>query len=113
MTAATACTRTLADIAGALTIATMNVLLPTLLAPLPNALSHSTTSMWALFAPPPSSLEMTLMNLTSLLEIMMETSKETSLAESRESASLGEASCYNLHTCRAPIFYFPCALFPY
>ena len=114
MTAATTHTCALADIAGALTIATINVLLPTSLAPLPNALSHSTTSMWALFVPPPSLLGTTSMSLASLLETMTEILKGTSLTESHGSASLGGASCYDPQTCRAPIFfYFPRTLFPY
>ena len=112
-TAVIALTHTLADIAGALTIVTMSAPLPTSPAPLPNALFHSTTSMWALFVPPPSLLETTLMSLVLLLETMMEILKGTSLTESRGSASLGGASCYDPRTCRAPIFIFPCALFPY
>ena len=44
------------------------------------------------------------MSLASLLVITMETSKGMSLTESRGSASLGGASCYDPRTCRAPIF---------
>ena len=113
MTAATAPTHAPAGIAGALIIVIMNVLVPTLPAPLPNALSHSTISMWALFAPPPSLLEMTRMSLALLLEITTEILRVMSLTESRGSASLGGASCYDPRTCRAPTFYFPRALFPY
>ena len=93
-----------ADIVGVLTIITMNVPLPILPAPLPNVSSHSTISMWALSAPPPSSLETTHMSLALLLETTMETSKGMLLTESRGSASLGGASCYDPRTCRAPIF---------
>ena len=113
MIAATVLTHALADTAGALTIATTNALLLTSPAPPLDVSSPFTISMWALFAPPPSLLEMTHMSLASLLGITMETSKEMSLTESRGSASLGGASCYDPRTCRAPIFYFPRALFPY
>ena len=107
MTVATVPTHAPADIAGALTIVIMSAPLPTLPAPPPNALFPSTISMWALSAPPPSLLETTPMNLTSLRETTMETSKGMSLIESRGSASLGGASCYDPQTCRAPIFLFP------
>ena len=112
-TAVTVPTRTPADTAGALTIVIMSALLPILPALPPNASSPSTISMWALSVPPPSSLGMTPMSLASLLETTMEISKGMSLTESRGSASLGGASCYNPRTCRAPIFYFPHTLFPY
>ena len=88
MTAVIVLTHALAGTAGALTIVTMNALLPTLPAPPPNVLFHSTISIWALSAPLPSSLEMTPMSLASLLETMMEILKEMSLTESRGSASL-------------------------
>ena len=104
MTAATAPTHALADIAGALTIVTTSALPLTSPAPLPNVSSHSTISMWALSAPPPSLLETIPMSLASLLETTMETSKGMLLTESCGSASLGGASCYNPRTCRAPIF---------
>ena len=111
--AATVPIHALADTAGALTIITMSVPLLTSLVPPPNASSPSTISMWALSAPPPSLLEMTPTSLASPLETTMEILKGTSLTESRGSASLGGASCYDPRTCRAPIFYFPRALFPY
>ena len=104
MTAVTAPTHALADIAGALTTVTMNVPLPISPAPPPNASSHSTISMWALSAPPPFLLETTPMNLALPLEITMETLKRMSLTESHGSASLGGASCYDPRTYRAPIF---------
>ena len=104
MTVAIVLTHALADIAGALTIVTMNVPLPISPAPLLNASSHFTISMWALFALPPSLLETIPTSLASLLETTMGTSKGMSLTESRGSASLGGASCYNPRTCRAPIF---------
>ena len=107
MTAATAHTHVRAGTVGAPTIAIMNALPPTLLAPLPIVLSHSIISMWELSAPPPSLLEMIPMSLISLLETMMEILKGTLLTESCGSASLGGASCYNPWTCRAPIFLFP------
>ena len=47
------------------------------------------------------------MSLASPLETTTEILKGTSLTESRGSASLGGASCYNPQTCRAPIFLFP------
>ena len=102
-----------AGTAGALTIVIMSVLPLTSLAPPPNASSPFTISMWALSAPLPSLQETTPMSLASLLETTMEISKGMSLIESRGSASLGGASCYDPRTCRAPIFYFPRALFPY
>ena len=113
MTVATVPIHAPADTAGALTIIITSAPLPILPALPPSALSHSTTSMWALFVPPPSLLEMTLMSLASLLETMMETLKGMSLTESCKSASLGGAPCYDPRTCRAPIFYFPRTLFPY
>ena len=113
MTVATVLTRAPAGTAGAPTIVIMSALPLTSRAPPPNVLSHSTISMWALSAPPPSSLETTPMSLALLLEITMETLKEMSLTESRGSASLGGASCYDPRTCRAPTFLFPRALFPY
>ena len=112
-TVATVLTHALADIAGALTIVTTNALLLTSPAPPPNASSPFTISMWALSVPPPSSLETTRMSLALLLEITTEILRVMSLTESRGSASLGGASCYDPRTCRAPIFYFPRALFPY
>ena len=113
MTVVTVLTHVPADIAGALTIATTSAPPLTSPAPLPNASYHSTISMWALSAPPPSLLETTPMSLALLLETTMETSKRMSLTEPRGSASLGGASCYDPQTCRAPIFLFPRALFPY
>ena len=113
MTVATVLTHALADTAGALTIVTTNALPLISPAPPPNASSPFTISMWALSAPPPSLLETIPTSLASLLETTMGTSKGTLLTESRGSASLGGASCYDPRTCRAPIFYFPRALFPY
>ena len=113
MTVATALTHALADTAGAPTIVTTNALPLTSPAPPPNASFPCTISMWALSAPPPSLLETTHMSLALLLEITMEILKEMSLTESCGSASLGGASCYDPRTCRAPIFYFSRALFPY
>ena len=113
MTAATVPTHAPADTAGAPITIIMSVLLPISPALPPSALSPSTISMWALSVPPPFLLETTPMSLASLLETTMEILKGTSLTESRGSASLGGASCYDPRTCRAPIFYFPCALFPY
>ena len=104
MTAATVLTHALADTAGALTIAITNVLPLTSPAPPPNASSPFTISMWALSAPPPSLLEMTRMSLALLLEITTEILRVMSLIESRGSASLEGASCYDPRTCRAPIF---------
>ena len=113
MIVATVLTHTLADIAGALTIVIMSVPFLTSPAPPPNVSSPSTISMWGLSVPPPSFLETTPISLGSLLGTTMEILKGTSLTESRGSASLGGASCYDPRTCRAPIFYFPRALFPY
>ena len=104
MTVATVLTHALADTAGALTTVTTNALPLTSPAPPPNASSPFTISMWALFAPPPSLLGMTHMNLVLLLGITTEILREMSLIESRGSASLGGASCYDPRTCRAPIF---------
>ena len=47
------------------------------------------------------------MSLALLLGITTEILKEMSLTESRGSASLGGASCYDPQTCRTPIFLFP------
>ena len=104
MTVATVLTHALADIAGALTIITTSALPLTSPAPLPNASSHFTISMWAPSVPPPSLLETIPTSLASLLETTMETSKGMSLIESCGSASLGGASCYDPWICRAPIF---------
>ena len=104
MIAAIALTHVHADTAGALTIVTMNALPLISPAPPPNASSPSTISMWALSAPPPFLLETTHMSLALLLGITTEILREMSLTESRGSASLGGASCYNPRTCRAPIF---------
>ena len=104
MTVATVLTHALAGTVGAPTIVTTNALPLTSPAPPPNASSPFTISMWALSAPPPSSLETTRTSLALLLEITMEILRVMSPTESRGSASLGGASCYDPRTCRAPIF---------
>ena len=103
-TVATVLTHALAGIAGAPTIVIMNALLLTSPAPPLDVSSPFTISMWALFAPPPSLLETIPTSLASLLETTMGTLKGMLLTESRGSASLGGASCYDPRTCRAPIF---------
>ena len=102
-----------AGIAEALTIVTTSVPFLTSPAPLPSALSHYIISTWALSAPPPFLPEITPMSPVLLLETMTEILKGMSLTEPHESASLGGALCYDPQTYRAPIFYFPRALFSY